>query len=122
MTTNASLLSLQATATRLITQYGNLYQLVRPTTRGNAIVDVVLIKQIWGTFDKQVAQFAASTGGGVILNSNKTLLVPVIKFGQIEPQPGDKFSYGSNQAWRVKSVDVIRPDSKTTIMYTIEVT
>ncbi len=118
---NQDLLDLQATATELIQAYGNIYKLVRPTNKNGTIVDIVLMNQIWATFDKQVAAWVSTTGGGVIANNNKVLLVPVIKFGQIEPQAGDRFLYGNGQGWRATSVDVIRPDNVTTILYSISV-
>ena len=117
MAVDSSLLSLQATATSLITKYGNIYKLVRPSVGG----DTVLAAQVYGTFDKQVSDWFSSTGGGVISNSNKTILMPIIKFGKVEPQPGDRLLYGNNQSWRIEGVDVVRPDNITTILYTLTV-
>jgi hypothetical protein len=112
--------ALQTAATTLITGLGSSYKLLRPNVNGT---DEVLAT-VPGTFDKQVAEMFASSGG-VIAYDRKVIYLPIIKFGKVEPQPEDRLISVSNPnyGWRITEVDVVRPDGKmiNTILYTCTV-
>src|SRR5262245_60977820 len=109
-------IELQRIASNLIAALGSSYKLIRPSKEGER----VLATGISGTFDRQMASTFSATNGGLSTMDRKVIYLPVIKSGKVEPQPEDRLIQG-DKGYRVISVEVVRPDGKTTILYTCEV-
>jgi hypothetical protein len=108
---------IQTTVSELISENGSQYSLSRPSPGGDQTLGV----RIYGIFSKQLQDRFSSTGGGVVSMNKKTICLPVIQNGKVEPRVGDRLLQG-NSNWRIDSVEVIRPDGVTTILYICDIT